>query len=232
MTQKSYTVTIEKIVPGGFGIGRLPDGMIAFVRYVLPGEKVSLRPLRQKKNHVMAELEKVLEPSPHRREAVCELYGRCGGCDLQHVESGHQLQLKEEMLVESMNRGGFRPDLIAGVIRPLRPALESFGYRQRLRLHVDAFGRIGFFHPQSHRLEPAAACPLAEPEINRVLNGLRNSSSAEKLIRFLRSVELLFSPGSGKVIVLLHTTRRPRPAARLSRERSVRYWKSRRRSVS
>ena len=44
MTQKPHTITIEKIVPGGFGIGRLEDGMIVFVRHVLPGEKVCIRP--------------------------------------------------------------------------------------------------------------------------------------------------------------------------------------------
>ena len=86
MTQESHTITIEKIVPRGLGIGRLPDGMVAFVRYVLPGEKVSVRTIRQSKTHLEAELEKVLEPSPHRRKPACELYARCGGCDLQHAE--------------------------------------------------------------------------------------------------------------------------------------------------
>jgi len=218
MTQESHTLTVEKIVPGGLGIGRRPDGMVAFVRYVLPGEKVSLRTIRQRKNHLEAELEKVLEPSPHRCEPICDLYGRCGGCDLQHVGTEHQLRLKAEMLAESLIRGGWRADLIAGVMRPVLPAPESFGYRQRVRLHVDASGRLGFFRHQSHSIETVTSCPLARPEINSVLQGLRRLPALFKLLRFSLSVELLFNPGTGKVIVLLHTKRRPRPADRILTE--------------
>jgi 23S rRNA (uracil1939-C5)-methyltransferase len=218
MTQKSNTITIEKIVPGGFGIGRLPDGMVALVRYVLPGEKVSLRTIRQRKNHLEAELEKVLAPSPYRCDPVCELYGRCGGCDLQHAGSELQLRLKAEMLAESLIRGGFSPDLAARVMVPVLPAPANIGYRQRIRLQVDGSGRIGFFRYQSHSIEPAASCPLARPEINRVLRGLRSSPTAGKLLRTSLSIELLFNPATGKVIVLLHTSRRPRPADRILAE--------------
>ena len=34
------TVVIEKLVPGGLGLGRLKEGIVVMVRYVLPGEKV------------------------------------------------------------------------------------------------------------------------------------------------------------------------------------------------
>jgi len=218
MTQESLTLTIEKMVPGGFGIGRLPDGMVAFVRYVLPGEKVSLRTIRQRKNHLEAELEKVLEPSPDRCEPVCDLYGRCGGCDLQHAGTELQLRLKAEMLAESLIRSGWSSDLAAKVIRPVLPAPESFGYRQRIRLHIDASGRIGFFRHQSHSIVTVTSCPLARSEINTVLHGLRSSPVVFELLRFSRSVELLFNPGTGKVIVLLHTNRRPRPTDRILTE--------------
>jgi 23S rRNA (uracil1939-C5)-methyltransferase len=218
MTQKSHIITIEKIVPGGFGIGRRPDGMIAFVRHVLPGEKVSLRTIRKRKNHLEAELEKVLEPSPYRCEPVCELYGRCGGCDLQHAGIELQLGLKAEILAESLIRGGFRSDLVARIMRPVLPAPANFGYRQRIRLQVDESGRVGFFRHQSHTIIPANGCPLAGPEINRGLHDLRTSPVAGKLLRTSHRVELLFNPETGKVIVLLHTSRRPRPTDRVLAE--------------
>jgi len=212
MTQKPHTITIEKIVPGGFGIGRLEDGMIVFVRHVLPGEKVCISPTRQKKSHLLAQLEKVLEPSTHRCRPACDLYGRCGGCDLQHAEAGFQLKLKEDMLRESMTRGGFNPDLTAKIIKHILPAPKNFGYRQRIQLHVNDAGRLGFYHHQSHKIEPAVTCLLARPEINTVLEQLQATPAAGKLLKFAHNVELLFNPGTKKVIILLNSMRKPRPA--------------------
>ena len=214
MTKQTHTITIDKIVPGGFGIGRLEDGMIAFARHVLPGKKVCIRPIRKKKNHLLAQLEQVLEPSTHRRRPACELYGKCGGCDLQHAEAGFQLKLKEDMLRESMTRGGFNPDLTAKIIKHILPAPKNFGYRQRIQLHVDDAGRLGFYHHQSHKIEPAVTCLLARPEINIVLEQLQATPVAGKLLKFTHSVELLFNPGTKKVIILLNSMRKPRPADR------------------
>jgi 23S rRNA (uracil1939-C5)-methyltransferase len=218
MTQKPHTITIEKIVPGGFGIGRLGDGIIAFVRHVLPGEKVRIRPIRLKKSHLLAQLEQVLEPSSHRCPPGCELYGRCGGCDLQHAEAAFQLKLKEDMLRESMIRGGFSPDLISQTIKHILPAPKNFGYRQRIQLHVDDAGRLGFFHHRSHMIEPAGTCLLARPEINTVLGNLQVTPAAGKLFRLAKNVELLFNPGTSKVIVLVNSLRKPRPADRILAE--------------
>jgi 23S rRNA (uracil1939-C5)-methyltransferase len=194
MTQQPHTITIEKIVPGGFGIGRLEDGMIVFVRHVLPGEKVRISPLRQKKSHLLAGLEQVLEPSAHRCAPPCELYGKCGGCDLQHAEAGFQLKLKEEMLGESMIRGGFNPDLAVKIIRHILPPPTNFGYRQRIQLHIDAAGCAGFHRHHSHQIVPVETCLLARPEINIVWGNLQAATAAGKLFRLANSVELLFNP--------------------------------------
>jgi 23S rRNA (uracil1939-C5)-methyltransferase len=215
MTIHHQTITIEKIVPGGYGIGRRQDGMVVFVRHVLPGEKVRVRPTRQKKNHVLAQLEQVLEPSAHRCHPVCKLYTRCGGCDLQHAEAAYQLTIKEGILRESMIRGGANSDLTAPTLNPILPSPKSFNYRQRILLHIDDAGRPGFCRPQSHEIVPVETCLLARPEINTVWGNLRTAPAAEKLFRIARSVELLFNPGSNKVIVLFNAIRKPRPADRI-----------------
>ena len=219
MTRQVHTITIEKIVPGGFGIGRREDGMIVFVRHVLPGEKVRIRPTRQKKSHLLARLEQVLEPSTHRCRPACELYGKCGGCDLQHAEVGFQLKLKEDMLRESMIRGGFKPDVIARILAPVLPPPTDFGYRQRIQLHVDDAGRPGFYRHNSHQIEPVETCLLARPEINTVWDNLQAATTAAKLFRLANSIELLFNPSTGKVIVLFNYTRKPRPADRILAEK-------------
>ena len=61
-----HTLLIEKLVPGGLGLGRLEEGIVVLVRYVLPGEKVLVREVDRKKDYISATLKKVLSPSPDR----------------------------------------------------------------------------------------------------------------------------------------------------------------------
>jgi 23S rRNA (uracil1939-C5)-methyltransferase len=212
MTQESHIITIEKIVPTGFGLGHFADGRVVLVRYALPGERVRVRPTRIKKQYVEAELEDILTPSHARREPICRLYGKCGGCDLQHADETSQQHLKLEMLEENLNRGGLHRDILKKILQPMLPSSRQTGYRQRIRLHIDRMGRPGFRRPQSHDIEPAASCPLAVLEINSVLGHLQQASTAGQLLKLADSMELLFHPETGEVFILLHYQRRPRPA--------------------
>jgi 23S rRNA (uracil1939-C5)-methyltransferase len=209
---ESHTITIEKIVPTGFGLGHFADGRVVLVRYALPGERVRVRPTRIKKHYVEAELVTLLTPSPARREPVCRLYGRCGGCDLQHADETSQHHLKLEMLAENLSRGGLHRDTLKKILQPMLPSRRQIGYRQRIRLHIDQKGRPGFHRPQSHDIEPAASCPLAVLEINTVLGHLQQASTTGKLLKLADSMELLSHPETGKIFILLHYQRRPRPA--------------------
>ncbi|MGZ5553941.1 MAG: TRAM domain-containing protein, partial [Chthoniobacterales bacterium] len=75
---------IEDIAFGGKGVGRL-NGKAVFVPFTIEGERVSARIVREKKQFAEAELDQVLEPSPHRVAAPCPYFGRCGGCSYQHM---------------------------------------------------------------------------------------------------------------------------------------------------
>jgi 23S rRNA (uracil1939-C5)-methyltransferase len=104
-----HTVLIEKLVPGGLGLGRLAGGMVVLVRYVLPGERVVVRERKRKKDFISATLNEILTPSPDRINPPCPLYGHCGGCDLQHATYNAQILLKKEILAGL--RGIFSPTL-------------------------------------------------------------------------------------------------------------------------
>jgi 23S rRNA (uracil1939-C5)-methyltransferase len=207
-----HTVLIEKLIPGGFGLGRLTDGMVVLVRYVLPGEKVVVREVNRKKDFISAALQKVLTNSPDRIIPPCSLYGRCGGCDLQHATYNAQTLLKKEVLTESLKRtaGKIFPDA-KKIIRPAIASSEEFGYRQRIRLQVDEEGQYGFFRTGSHILEPVLKCPLARDILNTVLGQLHSNESFTDLVKQCTAFELLYNPGSEDTIMLLHFKRKPRP---------------------
>ncbi len=207
MSQEEQVV-IDKLVVGGQGLGRLADGMVVLVEGVLPGERVTVHPGARRGGYRQAELVAVLEPSPDRVVPPCPHFGRCGGCDFQHVASPRQASVKGEIFLEQLTRQGLQepPVLLAPLAAP-----DPFHYRQRIRLQV-AGREFGFRRARSHQLEPVTACLLARPEINEVLGRLESSPTLVRLLRQGLEIELMASPRDGDVVLLVHFQRKPRPA--------------------
>ena len=99
---------IDKLVYGGDGIGRLPDGRAVFVPFTLPGEVVELQIVQEGKKFARGRLINLLEASPERIQPRCKHFGTCGGCHYQHILYDAQLQAKLAILQDQMDRlGGF-----------------------------------------------------------------------------------------------------------------------------
>jgi 23S rRNA (uracil1939-C5)-methyltransferase len=212
VSKNLHTVVIEKLVPGGLGLGRLTEGMVVLVRYVLPGERVVVREMNRKKDYVSATLEEILTPSPDRINPPCSLYGRCGGCDLQHATYNAQIRFKKEILTESLQRAA--GDIFSDHAVSIQSALispQEFGYRQRIRLQVNNKGQYGFFRTGSHVLETVSKCLLANDALNAILEQLQSNESFTELAKQCTAFELLFNPGDNDTIILLHFRRKPRP---------------------
>jgi 23S rRNA (uracil1939-C5)-methyltransferase len=156
-------LVLDGITHGGEAVGRLPDGKACFVPYAIPGERVRVEVVEQRKRWARARLVEVLEPSPDRVEAPCPYFGpgRCGGCQLQHIDPAAQAALKRRILVEQLQRIGRIPDPPVG--ETVRVA--DFGYRNRARFGVDTGGRLGFRRAGSHDLVPIDRCLLVAPEV-------------------------------------------------------------------
>ncbi len=211
MRNSRITVRIEKIVNGGAGLGRLDDGRVVLVGKVLPDEKVSITITGEKSRYLTAEVAAIEEAHPARIDPPCPWYGRCGGCDLQHCDYGQQLAIKTAIL-RDLYRRQF-PGASAGLalVRDTLPSPSPFGYRQRIRLQVDAAGRPGFMGHRSHKIVPVGYCLVAKDELNTALAGLAQDPSCTRLLSNCKDFELLFNPISSGVVCLFHLARRPRP---------------------
>src|SRR5258705_10203195 len=88
----------------GSGLGRvtLPGetkaNWVVMVPFTLPGERVRARVFRNHKNFSEADLIEVLTPSRERVEPRCPLFGRCGGCQYQHLAYSGQLGWKRRQM--------------------------------------------------------------------------------------------------------------------------------------
>lgn len=124
----------------GSGLGRvaLPGDeeakWVVMVPFTLPGERVRVRAFRNHKNFSEADLLEVLTPSPHRVTPGCPLFGRCGGCQYQHLTYAEQLLWKQRQVAELLQH-------MAGVefaVSPVIPSPREYGYRSKITPHFAA----------------------------------------------------------------------------------------------
>lgn len=109
-------------------------GWVVMVPFTLPGERVRARVFRNQKNFSEADLVEVLTPSPHRVAPPCPLFGRCGGCQYQHLTYPEQLGWKRRQVAELLRH-------MAGVEFPVAPVIASpqeYGYRSKITPHFAA----------------------------------------------------------------------------------------------
>jgi len=75
------SLTIDDLAFGGEGVGRA-DGYVVFVRGGVPGDRLRVRLDQARSRFGRGRIEAIETPSPHRIEAPCPYFGRCGGCRL------------------------------------------------------------------------------------------------------------------------------------------------------
>jgi tRNA/tmRNA/rRNA uracil-C5-methylase (TrmA/RlmC/RlmD family) len=136
------------------------------VEGAFPGETVKPLATIRKKDYSRATGFELVTPSVERVAAVCPVADACGGCDWMQLERAAELRYKASVVAEALERtGGVRLAAVPEVVT----AGGELGYRSRVRLHVDARGRVGFFARGTHSLVEVPGCPVAEPDVERGL---------------------------------------------------------------
>lgn len=198
-----FEVRIEKMVQGGEGLARLADGRVCFVAGALPGELCKVAVTFTKKDFARGHVVEVLEgANPDRVEARCPLYGKCGGCSLQHLDSEKQAEYLAQVERENFRRIA-RIELPESFMVHTGPA---WGYRNRARVVVvcDQAGdkpivRFGFRKQESNSVALFKNCPVLTPALNEFLQGKAREIFAGKF-RPGREMEVnLFDNGAGEI---------------------------------
>lgn len=205
------TLRIEKMVQGGEGMARLEDGRVCFVAGALPGELCKVRLTFQKKDFTKGRVVEVLEASPDRVKPLCPLYGKCGGCSLQHLASEKQAEYLEKVERENFKR-------LAHAELPEDFVIHTgnaWGYRNRARVVFrgnSGYGAakraaFGFRGEESNNIVPFEKCPVLTDGLNEFLRGpaatllagdsKRNSDDSR---RFSRDIDVnIFDNGAGEI---------------------------------
>ena len=179
---------IEKIAAGGAGLARVGGNNIApgktvFIEGSAPGEMILCRVSEEHRSWLQAELLEIIEPAQERVPPACGFYGRCGGCNLQHLNYSAQLAAKTAILTEAFTRiGGFCPPQT--LIFPSEP----WEYRNRMQFHAirhhnqeETGGLWGLKARKKGDIIPVSDCPIADPGIRAVLRDKNSSIQSQFL---------------------------------------------------
>lgn len=157
-----FTVEIEKVAHGGHFIAR-HEGAVIFIRHAIPGEIVEIEITALEKSFARAEIRAIVEASGHRVQAPCQFAhpGGCGGCDFQHIDYGHQRELKSAVIAEQFARiAKMEIDVeVEEVSSPLH-------WRTRFAATTNNQNELGFKGTRSHEVIPISNCVVLVPEID------------------------------------------------------------------
>jgi 23S rRNA (uracil1939-C5)-methyltransferase len=166
-------------------------GKRVFVPGVIGGEQVDFRRRRQRRNFDEGELVTIRMPSASRVAPRCAVFGRCGGCSLQHVDPAGQLALKERSLLESLRRiGGIVPERVLPAVTE-----AQWGYRRRARLAVrDVPGKgrvlVGFRERDKPYITDMQHCETLDPALAALLPALSTLVGGLSLRARIPQIEL------------------------------------------
>ncbi|MDF2884049.1 MAG: methyltransferase, TrmA family [Clostridiaceae bacterium] len=172
---KEYILKIDGFGYQGEGVGKLENYTI-FVPGALLGEKVKVKILKVNKNYAFGKLIDIVEKSEHRVEAVCSIYEKCGGCQLQHLSYKEQLEFKKGRVHDCLVRIG-RMTVISKdnedknhyenqvLLRDTLGMEDPYRYRNKIQLPIGTVNNrvvIGFYSPRSHNITDADNCFIQE----------------------------------------------------------------------
>lgn len=157
----------------GEGIGHYQDRVV-FVPSTVPGDEVEIRLVQVKPRYAHGLVKQITQPSPHRIRPACIVADKCGGCQWQHVAYDLQLQIKHQLVQQSLERIG-KLDLPAP--EPILGAESSLRYRNKVTYPIDLGQegqiRMGYYQLGTHQLINLNQCPVQDERLDVFLQQIK-----------------------------------------------------------
>lgn len=141
------------------------DGFVIFVPFALDKEIVKIHIIKVAKSFAVGKIIEIVKPAKERVVAKCQHFGKCGGCALQHMKYDAQLQMKKQIVYDSLRKiGGFGDVEVQDVVC----SEKEFFYRNKsafpLVVDEDNNLRISMFRELSHNPVFVDECPITNEE--------------------------------------------------------------------
>ena len=165
------TVVCQRLGSNGEGVANA-EGITLFVPNLLVGEKALVKVLAVKDKVAYGKVEELYTPAENRVRPACAVFGKCGGCQLQHLKYRYQLLFKTELVKNTLKK-------IGGIAADVPPCVKSdkeYGYRNKLILPIGQKNGntvVGFYAERTHRIVETGECPITT-WADKVISAVKN----------------------------------------------------------
>lgn len=149
----------------GEGIAKT-NGKVFFVPKTLKGEKISCETTKESSRHAFAKLDHVIEPSNKRCPSACPYFDKCGGCNFQHTDYAHEIEIKKELFLREFQKYEKLKDVDIVTSAPAE-------YRNKIRFKVKDKS-LGFFEEKTNSFVKVDKCLLASTNINNAISKINS----------------------------------------------------------
>jgi 23S rRNA (uracil1939-C5)-methyltransferase len=191
------SITVERLSHEGRGVAKV-NGKTLFIEGALAGETVAFSVTQKHRRFDEATCTEIIEASADRVTPKCPHYGQCGGCDMQHLAHDQQIQTKQNLVVDQLQRlGGFQPE---AVLEPL--VSPEWEYRRSCRIGINQLSKggsaiVGFRRRGSNKLTAIEQCPVLAKPLNAILGGLSQILETEDNFKAITHAELSLADNQG-----------------------------------
>jgi 23S rRNA (uracil1939-C5)-methyltransferase len=229
---RHITVRFERMGPDGEAVATVA-GRILAVPYAAPGDEATVRLLEIDRARLRGQIVTLNGISTRITRPLCPHFGRCGGCQWQHLDYATQLEQKTLLVRDALRRAGVtdvRVDPAVGWEPP-------WEFRTRLAAAVGTrAGRpiVGFLSWGGERIVDVRTCPVQHPggvaalaaaraAMNSLVSAISEGAMAEAAARedahrhavgraigqgILRGLLVRVGAATGEVMLGLSTTER------------------------
>src|SRR5579864_5052053 len=168
----SIDVELTDLAYGGDAVGRY-EGRVLFVPGGIPGERVRVEVVEERRGHARAELLEILRPAPERVEPEFPLLTD-SGCHWQHIAYPAQLTWKAHIVRQLLVRIGKQPDALVHPTLGMPAGTSPWHYRNLAQFAVGPAGEVGMRHTESHDIEDLEDFALFHPALDMVYQRIRS----------------------------------------------------------
>ncbi len=152
----------------------------------IPGETMTYTLERKKKGFLAGKTESITEPSPYRTIPFCEHYSACGGCAWQHIDYAYQLELKQQILKNALEKYGIAHPSLPPVIAS--PETTYFRHRMEYSFSSKAYRENQEVGPRKPGI---GFHPAGEPgKVNAIRTCWLQSDPSREICNFIEKVAL------------------------------------------
>ncbi len=174
----------------GLGIAKSGD-LVVFVKGMIKGETADVKIIAEKKNYSVGIIYEMIEASPYRVESRCPIAYKCGGCDYRHIDYDHQLRLKKEVLVHTLE--GYE-------VLDIQKEEEPLYYRNKIQIPYRN-GKMGFYRRNSNDIVEFPDCLIESKVGNQIIRFLKGSLKREKDAEMIRHIVIKHARETDEVMV-------------------------------